>query len=293
MNFRLLEDFLALADCGSFTRAAELRSSTQSAFSRRIRSLEQWAGTPLFQRDRSPVRLTREGELFRPCAEDLLRRLAQARDLVVREHAQRRRTVTVAATHSLAANLLPMLLHRIERAQPNLMVRLLSSSSDGCVQALLAGQAHFFLGHTHPLAPLDLPRDGLLDAVVAHDTLVPVRAPASTPGAASSAGAWLAYSRESGIGRILHAVLGDAPEQRYTQVFESGYASVLKSMALEGHGVAWLPLRDIGAELQAGTLVRAQPPEWDVPMEVRLFRLREAMSPNVEAAWQVAVDGVT
>ena len=292
MNFKLLEDFLALAECGSFTRAAEIRNSTQSAFSRRIQNLEHWAGTPLFERERSPVRLSREGELFKPCAEDLLRRLTQAREIVMREHAHRRRTVTVAATHSLAANLLPMLLHRIERAQPNLMIRLFSSGFDACLQALLSGNAHFFLSYTHPQAPLDLPDDKLFSAPVASDTLMAVKAAPSRHAGTTPAGALLAYSQDSGIGRILQAVLGDALHPRFTQVFESSYASVLKSMALEGHGIAWLPLRDIGAELQAGTLVRAQPAEWDVPLEIRLFRHREEMPANIEAAWRIAIEPV-
>lgn len=288
MNFRLLEDFLALVDYGSFTRAAEVRNSTQSAFSRRIQNLEGWVGAPLFERDRGPVRLTREGELFKPCAEDLLRRLGQAREMVIREHSQRRRTVTISATHSLAASLLPLLLHRIEQAHPDLMVRLFSSDFDACLHALATGNAHFLLSYAHPQAPPDLPFDQLLSALVGGDTLVPVKAGRTRKGTLPPAGALLAYSQESGIGRILAAALGNTIRQRFTQVFESSYASVLKSMALEGCGTAWLPLRDIGAELQAGTLVRAHPEEWDVPLEIRLFRYRGDLAPHAEAAWGIA-----
>jgi DNA-binding transcriptional LysR family regulator len=38
MDAAWLEDFLALIDCGAFSRAAEQRSITQPAFSRRIRA---------------------------------------------------------------------------------------------------------------------------------------------------------------------------------------------------------------------------------------------------------------
>ena len=47
MDLQWLEDFLTLAETRSFSRSAELRGVTQSAFSRRIRALEEWLGTGL------------------------------------------------------------------------------------------------------------------------------------------------------------------------------------------------------------------------------------------------------
>ena len=75
-----LEDFLALADTRSFSRAAEARGVTQSAFSRRIRALEDWLGAGLVSRDSHPVALTDEGRQFRETAEEVLRMLSTSRD---------------------------------------------------------------------------------------------------------------------------------------------------------------------------------------------------------------------
>ena len=72
MNLSWLEDFLALAATGNFSRAAEDRHMTQPAFSRRVRALEEWLGVELFDRSTQPARLTAAGEWFRPQAEDLL-----------------------------------------------------------------------------------------------------------------------------------------------------------------------------------------------------------------------------
>ncbi|OZA62153.1 MAG: LysR family transcriptional regulator, partial [Sphingomonadales bacterium 39-62-4] len=52
-----LEDFLALLDEGSFSRAAHKRAVSPSAFSRRIRALEDWVGVPLIERTTHSVRL--------------------------------------------------------------------------------------------------------------------------------------------------------------------------------------------------------------------------------------------
>lgn len=58
MDHGWLEDFLAVADCLHFARAAERRHVTQSAMSRRMQSLETWVGVPLISRDTHRSRLT-------------------------------------------------------------------------------------------------------------------------------------------------------------------------------------------------------------------------------------------
>ena len=75
MDLDWLKDFLALAEQRNFSRAAEVRNVTQPAFSRRIRALEDWIGTPLFVRGAQGASLTPAGIHFQPLAEDLLRSL--------------------------------------------------------------------------------------------------------------------------------------------------------------------------------------------------------------------------
>ena len=50
LNLSWLDDFMALAASGNFSRAAEERHMTQPAFSRRVRALEEWLGVDLFDR---------------------------------------------------------------------------------------------------------------------------------------------------------------------------------------------------------------------------------------------------
>ena len=64
MELQWIDDFLALAQTRNFTRAAEARCTTQSAYSRRVQRLEEWLGAPLFYRESRPVTLTPAGEEF-------------------------------------------------------------------------------------------------------------------------------------------------------------------------------------------------------------------------------------
>ena len=72
-----LEDFLALAESGNFSRAADERHMTQPAFSRRVRALEEWLGVDLFDRSSQPAQLTEVGHWFRQVAQDLQAEVAR------------------------------------------------------------------------------------------------------------------------------------------------------------------------------------------------------------------------
>ena len=55
MRLEWIEDILAVIDTGSLTLAAEERYLTQSAFTRRVRAIEDSMGTALFDRTTRPV----------------------------------------------------------------------------------------------------------------------------------------------------------------------------------------------------------------------------------------------
>ena len=64
IELRHLRYFVALADAGSFTRAAERMFAAQPTLSQQIRRLEEIIGTPLLQRRRDGLRLTKAGAVL-------------------------------------------------------------------------------------------------------------------------------------------------------------------------------------------------------------------------------------
>lgn len=80
MEIRHLRYFLAVADTGSFTRAAEASFVAQSALSQQIARLEAELATPLFTRTNRAVRLTPAGEVLVPLARRILLDVQVARD---------------------------------------------------------------------------------------------------------------------------------------------------------------------------------------------------------------------
>src|SRR6266568_3744369 len=123
MDLIWLEDFLAIAQEGGFSRAAEHRHVTQPALSRRIKALEEWLGTPLFERSSHTLALTPAGETFRPVAEEVLRRVFAGREEALEVARRKAETICFAATHALSQTFFP---DWIRKAQ--------SSSADAAVQ---------------------------------------------------------------------------------------------------------------------------------------------------------------
>ena len=88
------------------------------------------------------------------------------------------------------------------------------------------------------------------------------------------------------MGRIVAAVRRDAPTKAYLKpTFASHLAKLLVAMALDGRGLAWLPESLIKDNLAAGELVRAGDEQWDIPIEIHLFRPRSRLPPVAEQFW--------
>ena len=295
MELAWLEDFAALADTGNFSRAAEQRHVTQPSFSRRIKALEDWIGTPLFERRSNGTALTHAGELFRPDAEEMIRRLRQAREAARQAGGKDAAMLCFVATHSLSFKFFPQWIRTFDTRTTLGPIRLISESMQGCEQVMLHGEAQFLLCHYHKSVSTSFDNDQYSSAHVGDDVLVPLTVPddAGAPrwaldGTGAAPVPYLGYSAESGLGRIIDAELVTRNRAgRLDRVFTSHLAAALLSVALGGQGVAWLPQSLADRELQRGALVRAGDEQWDVPVEVRLIRPRARQSETAEALWSL------
>jgi len=293
MELDWLEDFLALVDSGNFSRAAEARNLTQPAFGRRIRALEDWAGAALFDRSTHRIALTPAGDRFRPFAEDIVRRVLQGREEVRHVANVSVATLKFAATHVLSWTFFPRWLHSLEDTVRVGPVQLISDTMRGCEAVMRQGQAQYLLCHHHPGVPEYLEPDQFRSIRVGEDLLVPLCAPGAAgaprhplPGTPDTPLPHLAYSQESALGWIVKAGrVGGGQTASLEPIFTSHLATVLRAVARDGRGVAWLPLSLVGEDIAARQLVRAGGPEWDAQVDIRLFRPRARQTRAAEAFW--------
>ena len=292
MNLSWLEDFLALAGTGNFSRAADERHMTQPAFGRRVRALEEWIGAELFDRSSQPVRLTQAGDWFQSVAHDLLDQVAripgEARAVVEAGS----NSLRFAATHALSFTFMPGWLRRFEALTMTGTVQLESDVLQRCEALMEQSKVQFVMCHAHPQAPGKLHADGFPSLKIGADVLLPVSAPGpgghplhKLQGGAAPV-ALLTYSEASGLGRILRETRLSAVEKPPIHtVFTAHLASVLRTMVLDGRGMAWIPQSLITDDMAAGRLVAAASPEWCIDLEVRLYRAQGTMGQAAEALW--------
>ena len=286
MELVWLEDFSALAEYGSFVRAAEARHVTQPAFSRRVRALENWMGVELFISTQQGATLTEAGKQILPSAQETARRLYRMRSEAQEVAGMAIKTLQFAATHSLSFTFFPKWLRSTENGAPIEAVRLHSDSMAACEQMLIQGQVQFLLCHRHPDVPPLLAPDQFMGKKVGEDVLVPLASASANFGNAPATLPYLAYTQESGLGRIVaHRLQGKEEFLHLKPLFSSHLAAVLMSMALENKGVAWLPSSLTEQEVADGRLVRALDESWDIPLDIHLTRPTGAISPSTEEFW--------
>lgn len=297
MELDWIEDFLALLDGGSFSRAAERRSITQPAFGRRIRSLERWAGVALFDRSGPRVLPTPAALALRPDLEEALRRLRHGRDLAREADGRGCATLTFASTHFLSSSFFPRWIPRMEaELEMDVHLQFVVDNMVACERMMRGGEVRLLLCHHHDAVPAELDRRAFQGLTVGRDVLVPVSGPDpggsarhGVPGRPGSSASFLAYRPESGLGRILRgAGILDRLEGNLVPVFHAHAALTLAAMAREGRGLAWLPMTAVRSDLDSGALVRAGDASADVPVDIRLLRPVSRQSPIVEAFWSLA-----
>jgi len=239
MELQWIDDFLALCQTRNFTRAAEARCTTQSAYSRRVQKLEEWLGAPLFYRESRPVSLTPAGEEFLTRAHRLREDIFDARRAVLSASSHFKKALRIYTTNTLAANFLSPWL--IENKLEN--YSLIVASIAGCVEAVKRRHADMGL---IPNFGSDDALPGLQVQEIGEDRLMLVSAPAQKRAVALTNnklhGSVMVYSPGTTYGMQIAAMLNKHRIQiQDSPACESASAEALLAQVKAGLGAAWIP----------------------------------------------------
>jgi len=294
MEIKWVEDFVALARHQTFSRAAEVRNVTQSGLSRRIRSLERSVGAELIDRSTYPPKLTSAGRFFLEAAEEILLRLADVKAVIQTEQRIPGAGLQIAAGHAIAVGFLPGWIRVMRRRFRDLHLRITPTNVHDSILMLQNGSCELMLVYEHPELPLHLDPLRFPSLLVGEDTFMPVSAPDARggaryrlPGTSAHPLPLIAYSQGTYFGRCLTLLLAHA-QQRVClgTVFESDMADVLKQLALNGEGIAWLPRSLIARELETGALVLAGNERWSLDLQLLLYRERQNTMVLLQSLWE-------
>jgi DNA-binding transcriptional LysR family regulator len=138
-----LEAFVAVAELGSFSRAAQRLNLTQTALSHRIRKIEEDLGTRLLVRTSREVSLTMAGQALLPQVRGRLETLAELYGAVRDSGREAMRKVVFASVPTIAGYYLAGLMRTFSEANQGLSIILLDQPAAAVVSTVQRGEAEF------------------------------------------------------------------------------------------------------------------------------------------------------
>ena len=296
MELEWLQDFVSLANTGSFSHAAEQRHISQSAFSRRIQALENWLGTPLVDRHTHPVSLTDAGSQLVQTATQVLRTIYKTREDYGDFQAGKQRTLKIGVANHLSIHFVP---HWLKKVSPNLRDRKFQfvtglKAGLGFVDLLKEQELDFLLAYGGSVNREDHDA-GLFESVIlGEDTLIPVCRTSflveqlyKFPATEDHPLPYIGYMPGSALANLINTLTTNLDSQVHLNtIVETGTAETIKAFVLSGFGLAWIPRLAIRKELADGSLTELGDERHRIPFNIELFRCTANTHPDVVMTWE-------
>jgi LysR family transcriptional regulator, hypochlorite-specific transcription factor HypT len=293
-----LEDFLALDAKRSFSQAADVRCVSQPAFSRRIQALEEWFGTTLIDRSTSPITLTPMGRNFRSYALQMLRQTQDAKQFFQSQKSSSGDVVRFAVAHTLATSFFPTWYSSIKgllvQSQANAQVNA-TNVMEGS-KALQNREADFFVTFHHDQVSTFLPSERFTSVLLGQDEFAPFSLAVdgkpcfSLVAWQSKPQPYLAYAPGTFFSQVVDMIQFQCRVSSVLdKVFQTQMAEGIKAMVLAGHGIGWLPVGCVQAEVSQGRMLAIGSPDMRVGLEVRMYRAAVPQTTVLDRLWEQMV----
>ena len=291
MTLRQLEYLIAVAEQGSFTRAAKALFVSQPALSHQLRTLEDELGVELLERIPEGARPTPVGEAFLEHARLTVERAARATEAARQAASLDAGEVRLGTLYSLALGVIPAVLGAWRRSHPAVPADVSEYPNiDALVEAMADGAVDVGVGPVPdpgwdgPIRPLGA--EELCVVLPDGDPLLETH-PETVPLTALADRAWVLYVADSGLSRVVEAACDEAG---FTPrgAARTHHTTTAVELAAAGLGPALVPRNVIATAFAANTR-HAEP---RVRRELCAFT-REEASPPVNAFVDVLVAHAT
>lgn len=291
MDLNWLGDFECLARTLNFTRAANERNVTQSAFSRRIKALESWVGTPLINRSHYPVQLTEAGAQFLPVALAAVLQLTEQRQMIRDADRGGRRFLRFSALHTISMNFLA---HRIDKLQheiPDLHTRVISDSLSTCCDLLVEGAVDIMLCYYHKSVSPSINESAFERKDLLTDVLLPVAETKQALAQNWTLGdnsappiPYLAYEPSTFLGMVVDSML-EGKALNTEMIYVDGLVETIKRRVLKGSGFAWMPETAVADEMAEGRLTLIGDKTWTTRLTIAALANPASFDHVAHVAW--------
>ena len=273
-----LKTFLAVADTGSFTKAADEVHKTQSAVSMQMKRLEEMLGRPLFAKDGRGVRFTADGDRIVEYA----RRIVALSDEAVSAFLQPGITGTVrfGTPDDYAELFLPEILSRFSRTHPLITVDVECVSSTILKEQIKTGELDLAIvstGGNHPTGEIVRSEPLVWATSARHNThlLSPL------PVALTSVGCAWRKMAEDGLAKI---------NRHYRVAYASSNSAAINAAVLRGLAVGPMPEMCLRPGMRVLDEGEGFPPLGN--FEIGMIKRAGRAVPAIEALAQLVKEGL-
>lgn len=287
MRLEWIDDLLAVLDAGSLARAAERRHLTQSAFTRRVRMIEQSVGAPLFDRRGKPVTLTAGMAALEPELRELSRRLHGLRQKMRHADLGKAQSVSFVCQHALTTTISPRIVRSLSEGG-GITARVRSGNQDECLMQLISREVDFAVMYGLPeTVGTDL-GDAFEARELGQDWLLPVTTPAYLAEHERAETRLISYPSEVFLGQVFaQSIAPRLPEMPIpVTVAETALTLAVLQLVLSDLGLAWLPQSLVEDALSEGKLVRLDDTLPSQRLLIRMVRLSGSQAGEKEQLWQ-------
>lgn len=152
MDIRQLKRFIAVAELGSFSKAADLLAISQPSLSRSIQMLEESLSTFLFERGARGIVLTPVGNELLPHARAILNERDRAVAAIQSLHNRQYARIAIGAEPSFSMQRLPTALAEMAASHPDVQIIVKDGNLNEMLNDLREGALSFVLGSRAPYA---------------------------------------------------------------------------------------------------------------------------------------------
>jgi DNA-binding transcriptional LysR family regulator len=254
-DFRTLEAIIWISRLGGFSAAAERMNTTQPAISHRIQQLEAQLGVKIFHRQKPKVTLTDEGRELLKFAEPIVRMQEQMLT-ALGQSAKLEGRLSIGVTETIVRSWLPDYIKAAVATYPKVELEIKVDDTASLRGRLLAYDIDlaFLSGSIHdPVIKSLMLSQSRMGFVCAPS--VELRSVMTASDLAQHP--LISFSRTSSMRPVLEAFFS-APDCRQPQLHTSNSLATIVEMALDGIGVAFIPMMVAAQDIANGKLIEVK-----------------------------------
>ena len=286
LEIRWIEDLLTLEQERSFSKAAERRFVSQSAFTRRIQQLEQALGYAILERNSRYMEFTDAGQILLATAKSIEQQLNATLALLNNLNRSNEVTIKFAVVHSLSSTFFSKFLRLFPDYIKDFKIELVAANVGEGFKLLKEGACDFLICYSDETKLKAINSDVLTHLKLGDTEIVPVTLIDEDGNAKYDINhrfPLLSYSKNAYLRNLVDQVISNKLEYRI--LYETDHTNNLKDFVLQGAGIAWLPKITIEEDLLKKKLKIINAREYIIKQQIFIFKNKIRKDDYLKIFW--------